>query len=94
MSRLWAGVGAVAGVAAGSASGAFIGSEWASAGTGYFGPPTEEDRERALKGAAIGAIIGAAFGAAIGAGGGGAPKQVGTAGVGELPSSMGGGLFP
>ena len=92
MSRLWAGVGAAAGVAAGGASGAFIGSEWASAGTGYFGPPTEEDRERALKGAAIGAIIVGALGAALGAGSS-APKQIGV-GVGHLPSNMGGGMFP
>ncbi len=94
MSRLWAGVGAVAGVAAGGASGAFIGSEWASAGTGYFGPPTKEDRERSLKGAAIGALVGAGIGAAIGAGSGGAHKQIGTAGVGALPKEMGGGMFP
>ncbi len=94
MSRLWAGVGAVAGVAAGSASGAFIGSEWASAGTGYFGPPTEEDRERALKGAAIGALLGAGIGAAIGAGSS-KPKQVaGVSGVGALPINMGGEMFP
>ena len=84
MSRLWAGVGAVAGVAAGSV----VGSEIATArALGAIDPINNA-------GFLVGALVGAFTGAAIGAGGWGVHKQIGTAGVGALPSNMGGGMFP
>jgi len=79
MSRLLAGVGAVAGTSVGGLVGAEI-------SVFLRGPSAAE------AGLFIGALVGAFGGAMIGAGAS-PPKRIGT-GVGALPSNMGGGLFP
>lgn len=86
MNRAWAGLGAVSGVGVGAVVGSAIGERF----PGRDQTPIESTNV----GMAIGVLVGAFTGAAIGAGGGGAPKQVGTAGVGALPKGIDGGFFP
>ena len=87
MSRILAGFGAVVGAGVGGLAGGELAVR-------VRDKAHRSEVEAAEAGTLMGAILGAFSGAAIGAGGGCTVKHVGTAGVGHLPSGMGGGLFP